>query len=208
VDFFTQFKTAHEDVQIGLKSFVKLKPYFVKRLKDFNTCCCKYHQEMVKIKDGFNMRSTDVHHGDDHHSSCSCQCDSICTRPVNNSLVQDIVTCQGIHHIFKRSMDLWSQSFCPTPLGSFWYKISCVKGECTLCGFHRILLCDKELDPTNPSLMSLRRFENLMVGKTRNNEMKEVTCLEHKRTNHRMFLAYATPKVWFGPSQPCCSMAR
>ncbi len=122
VDFFTQFKVVHEDVQIGLKSFVKLKPYFVKRLKDFNTCCCKYHQEMVKIKDGFNMRSTD-----DHHPSCSCQCDSICTRPVNNSLVQGIVTCQGIHHIFKRSMDLWSQSLCPTPLGSFWYKISCVK---------------------------------------------------------------------------------
>ncbi|CAM6002456.1 unnamed protein product [Sphagnum balticum] len=111
VDFFTRFKVAHEDVQIGPKSFVKLKPYFVKRLKDFNTCCCKYHQEMVKIKDGFNMRSTD-----DHHPSCSCQCDSICTRPVNNYLAQVIVTCQGIHHIFKRSMDLWSQSLCPTPL--------------------------------------------------------------------------------------------
>jgi len=115
VDFFTRFKATHENVQIGLKSFVKLKPYFVKRLKDFNTYCCKYHQEMVKIKNGFNMRSTDVHHGDDHHPSCSCQCDSICTRPDDNSLVQGIVTCQGIHHIFKRSMDLWSQSLCPTP---------------------------------------------------------------------------------------------
>jgi hypothetical protein len=34
-----------------------------------------------------------------------------------------------------------------------------------------------------------------MVGKTRNSEMKEVTWLEHKRTNYRMFLAYAAPKV-------------
>jgi hypothetical protein len=69
-------------------------------------------------------------------------------------------------------MDLWSQSLCPTPQGNFWYKISCVEDECTLRSFHRILLCDKELDPTNPSLMSSRRFENLMVGKTRNSEMK------------------------------------
>jgi len=34
-----------------------------------------------------------------------------------------------------------------------------------------------------------------MVAKMRNNEMKEVTCLEHKRANHRMFLACAAPKV-------------
>jgi len=149
---------------------------------------------MAEIKDGFsNMRSNDVHHGDEyHHPLCSCQCDSICTRPADNSLVQGIVACPGIHHIFKRSR---SQSLCPTPLGSLWYKISCVKGECTLCGFHRIPLCDKELDPTNPRLVSWQRFEKLMVGKTKDSEMKELTCLEHKRTNPRMFLAYATPKV-------------
>jgi hypothetical protein len=101
VDLFTQFKVVHEDVQIGLKSFVKLKPHFVKRLKDFKTCYCKYHQKMVELKDGFNnMRLIVVHPGDDH-LSCHCQCDPICTRPTTNSIVQGIVACQGIHHVFK-----------------------------------------------------------------------------------------------------------
>jgi hypothetical protein len=38
MDLFTQFKVVHEDVQIGFKSFVKLKPYIVKRLKEFKNC--------------------------------------------------------------------------------------------------------------------------------------------------------------------------
>lgn len=49
---------------------------------------------MVEIKDDFNnMRSINVHHGEDH-PSCNCLCDSICIRPTSNSqVVQGIVAC-------------------------------------------------------------------------------------------------------------------
>jgi hypothetical protein len=33
--------------QIGLTFFGKLKPYFVNKLQDFNSCYCKYYQEMA-----------------------------------------------------------------------------------------------------------------------------------------------------------------
>lgn len=45
-------------------SFSNLKPYFVKKQKDFNTCC-KYHQIMIEIKVGFcNMLALIICNGD------------------------------------------------------------------------------------------------------------------------------------------------
>jgi hypothetical protein len=44
----------HRNGEIGFISFHNLKPYFMKNLQDFNSCYCKYHQEMVEIKVGFN----------------------------------------------------------------------------------------------------------------------------------------------------------
>jgi hypothetical protein len=53
-------------------------------------------------------------------------------RPIKNSMVQGIFVYQGIHHVFKRSMNLWLQFLWPTPLGSPRVKFIYVKGECTL----------------------------------------------------------------------------
>lgn len=81
------------------------------------------------------------------------------------------------------------------PLGSPWFKLNYVKGECTFCGFHNIPLCDRKLNLTNTRLVFWQRFEKQFAGKTRDGELKEITCLEHKRINTRMFLAYAAPKI-------------
>jgi hypothetical protein len=71
----------HLDVEIGLITFGKLKPYFVKKLQDFNSCYCKYHQEMVEIKVGFNnMHVVGVHHGL-QNSTCKCRHLSLCANP-------------------------------------------------------------------------------------------------------------------------------
>jgi hypothetical protein len=104
----------------------------VKRLKDFNICHYKYHQKMAKIKDNFNnMRLIFAHHGE-NNPSCGYQCDSMCTRPIKNSTVQGIFVYQRIHHVFKRSTNLWLQFLCPTPLGNPRVKFIYLKGECTL----------------------------------------------------------------------------
>jgi hypothetical protein len=54
----------HPHVEVGFITFHKFKPYFVQKLKDFNSCCCRYHHEMLDIKVEFNnMRVLVVHHG-------------------------------------------------------------------------------------------------------------------------------------------------
>ncbi len=69
----------------------------MKRLKDFNICHYKYHQNMAKIKGNFNnMRLIFAHHGE-NSPSCGYQCDSMYKRPIENSMVQGIFVYQGIH---------------------------------------------------------------------------------------------------------------
>jgi len=47
LDFYTQFLKEHPNCQIGLQPFEKFKPYYMMRLKEWNTCACKYHIEMA-----------------------------------------------------------------------------------------------------------------------------------------------------------------
>jgi hypothetical protein len=48
LDFYTCFINAHGK-KVGLKTFEKLKPYYVCKLKERNTCSYKYHVEMVEL---------------------------------------------------------------------------------------------------------------------------------------------------------------
>lgn len=69
----------------------------MKRLKDFNIFHYKYHQKMAKIKGNFNnMRLIFARHGE-NSPSCGYQCASMCTWPIENSMVQGIFVYQGIH---------------------------------------------------------------------------------------------------------------
>jgi hypothetical protein len=53
-DFFTFFKDQHLNVQVQLRAFDSLKPWFVKKLREWNTCCCKYHTKINELKEGLN----------------------------------------------------------------------------------------------------------------------------------------------------------
>jgi hypothetical protein len=46
------FKEKHCDVQVMLK-FQSLKPWFVRKLHEWNTCC-RYHIELSKLEEGLN----------------------------------------------------------------------------------------------------------------------------------------------------------
>jgi hypothetical protein len=48
LDFYRYFVKAHGK-KVGLRAFEKLKPYYVRKLKERNTCSCKYHVEMVEL---------------------------------------------------------------------------------------------------------------------------------------------------------------
>jgi hypothetical protein len=60
--------------------------------------------------------------------------------------------------------------------------------------FHRLPICDKELDTSNDSIVEWHRFEKVFARKTKIRDQKEILMLKMKRKNPREFLAYATSK--------------
>jgi hypothetical protein len=44
----------HPNCQVELRAFEKLKSYYVRILKEWNTHACKHHVEMTKLKHGYN----------------------------------------------------------------------------------------------------------------------------------------------------------
>jgi hypothetical protein len=77
--FFTRFKEKHLEIGIGFISFHTLKPWFMQRLKEFNTYCCWYHTKLKELKNGFNNMQL---HGP--HKACTCQCSEVCNLPMIN----------------------------------------------------------------------------------------------------------------------------
>ncbi len=51
---FLRFQKAHPSIIIGKQTFDSLHPYWVKKMKDCNACCCIYYVEMEGLKVGFN----------------------------------------------------------------------------------------------------------------------------------------------------------
>jgi hypothetical protein len=59
---------------LGLRHFKSLKPWFVKKLQEWNICCY-YHTKINELKEGLNgMKS----HGKGIHVQCTCDCLEIC----------------------------------------------------------------------------------------------------------------------------------
>jgi hypothetical protein len=74
LEFFIAFKLKHTKVHVMLTKFQSLKSWFVKRLKEWNTCTCQYHTKLNELKLGLNfMRATwNV------HNQCVYSCENVC----------------------------------------------------------------------------------------------------------------------------------
>ena len=44
-DLYVSFCSEHPNVKVGQTLFKKMKPYFVRSKKVFETCCCRHHIE-------------------------------------------------------------------------------------------------------------------------------------------------------------------
>ncbi len=167
----------------------------MKRLHDFNSCYCKYHQEMAEIKVGFNnMCVANVHHGL-QNSTCTCGCMSLCANLATRTFWQGIVTCQATPHTFEKTFDPCEKTICPKTLGKKWFNLDCIRGKCPNCGFHILPLYYRKIDPTNDNLMAWRCFQKVPESETKVGEQKEVVRLVSKLTTPRVFLEHATPKL-------------
>jgi hypothetical protein len=79
----------------------------------FNSCYCKYHQEIVEIKVKFNnMCASVVHHGL-QNSIYKCACFSLCANPINGNFGLATITCQATSHTFAKIFNLWGRPYAP-----------------------------------------------------------------------------------------------
>lgn len=89
-------------VEVGFIAFHKFKPYFVHKLKNFNSCYCWYHHEML---DRFNnMRASTMYHGSQDGKFCTCGCKAICANPGHKTIVNTIISCQTIKRTYRSTL--------------------------------------------------------------------------------------------------------
>jgi len=58
IEFYKKFQSAHLESVISQRVFGYLKPFFVKPLKDKNTCCCIYHVKLNELRLALNLLRT------------------------------------------------------------------------------------------------------------------------------------------------------
>jgi hypothetical protein len=80
--FFMTFKLKHLEILVMLSKFQSLKPWFVKRLKEWNTCTCRYHTKLNELRLGFNIMQVV---GNVVHNQCVYSCENVCRSELNNT---------------------------------------------------------------------------------------------------------------------------
>jgi hypothetical protein len=58
LELYAAFMQKHHGINCCLWSFDMLKPWWMRRLKNWNTCYCWYHQELVELRHSLNVMRT------------------------------------------------------------------------------------------------------------------------------------------------------
>lgn len=107
VDLYQRFVHNHPHCPIMLRSFIKLRPFFVIRCKERNVCCCRYHIQVLFLLEALNA-FRDPNHGAHTLFHCICQC-SVCGSNI-----------EGICHVGASRF---------SGVTSMWMSILCEKAE-------------------------------------------------------------------------------
>jgi hypothetical protein len=143
-----------------LHSFEALKPWYVKRLKEFNSGCCRYHVQMAELKDAFNLMRRGT-----LHRSCTCSC-VVCGGSNDR-------TCQASTFVLPGVTAMCELILCPKTEDTEFHNLLCIRGDCINYGITKMKFCSRELDPDCQFVVTWRRFENVLVGQMR----KAVTAM-------------------------------
>lgn len=137
LEFFTTFKDQHPNAPIAFSGFHAFKPWFIRKLMEWNTCCCRYHTKLKLLVNGLNDMQS---HPASIHIACLCKCPEVCAMevkgvpncpcPIQSSLFS------GITHTFI---------MCVKPLDSMWHKNKCLLRECPNCGIQNLKIYSHEL---------------------------------------------------------------
>ena len=129
------FKDQHPSINLGFCKFQGLKPYYIRKLKERNTCCCVYHMKMDMLRLGVNAMCTDSKgiHGD----GCVCICEVCRPNGKDNR-------CNARNMNYALVTKLWRSYVCEKQPSSQWHNLTCLLRTCKLC--LQPLFCIHELD--------------------------------------------------------------
>ncbi len=169
-------------MEIGLSSFEKLKPWYVKQLREVNSCCCQHQVQMSNLKDVYNeMRQGQVHRG------CFCGC-TICK-------LYERVDCDFVSSIVSRGKAMCELIFCPKFETEEFYKLGCIKGDYNNCGISKLQFYPREVDPNNEMFIPWKTFENVYVGHSDDGGDQHAIWLQCKMILPFEFITYLKPKL-------------
>jgi len=134
--FFLCFKETHPECSMHQRAFERLKPWWVRKLKEKNRCCCIYNVEMDFIRVALS-NLTDRLRG--LHASINCAC--LCVVCIGNGEG----SCHEHEHIFKRITLMWKACICLKGEFDLWHMLECLTGDCLHYGFHLLTFCKLEL---------------------------------------------------------------
>ncbi len=93
---FHNIQIEESKVNLMLTRFHNMKLWFVKRLKEWNTCCYKYHREVNELRLGANNMKTI---GNNVHNHCACLCETVYKPKVNGGSNGDPLVLPTLQHM-------------------------------------------------------------------------------------------------------------
>ncbi len=140
LELFRVFKLKNLSFPMMLRVFEGLKPWFVKRLKEWNTRTCRYHTKLNELKLGLSsMRATRK----EVHSGCNCSCETICKHELN--VVLGKLYCTIYLQVYKTMTFLWSLILCAKDETVEFHKKRCIMGDYLRCMIESLNICPHEL---------------------------------------------------------------
>jgi hypothetical protein len=187
LEFFTAFKTKYPDVKIQLTKFQLLKPWFIRRLTTWSTCCCRYHTELgilLKALNDFRRDKTGM------HGHCGYECHGVCALGKNP---REHEACSASLVTFNSFTTFWSSILCPLLPNSQWHKKACLLGDCACCGLRSLRICPLELNSTH--LVKWKSIGSEVVGQGDDGKDKKAPKVMYNETVPEEFFQYLKPKL-------------
>lgn len=180
LEFYSAFKDKYPDTKCKLTVFQVLKPWWVRRLKNWNTCCCKYHQELSLLLVGFNDMRIELHGID-----CLCGCALVCCTSLGDS------TCNGTSNVYGRMTQLWSSVLCDKEEFACWHRRECLLGDCSHCGVDTLKICP--IEANSDRMIKWKSIGQEVVGYTEEGKEKKAACVEYHETQPHALIDYLKP---------------
>jgi hypothetical protein len=147
----------HHDIEVMLTKFHALKPWFVKKLHEWNTCC-HYHTEIYELKErSNNIKSSRK----GVHGHCNCSCVEVC-HPIGVD-IGPTRECQAHLNYFQKLVSLWPSILCPKDAFAMFHERKCLFGTRSNYGVQNMKICSSKLNSNK--LVAWRKIAHVVVGR-------------------------------------------